>query len=494
MSTRGRLITRHAAAVQQHPQHALGDVEVGDRPLAERAHGHDVAGGAADHLPRLGADGQHLAAAGVVGDDRRLVQDDALTLGVDQGVRRAQVDRQVARHLDHGRRAGATSSAAKASVTWSVVASSDGGSFDQGTGEPEEGEGESGDQLKDYHLRGWVPPDQRAWRHPSETGPLAGRRPPYVAPTVRTTAPGRRAAWVTTLVVRTGAAAALVSGGLMLSSQSGPSTPVRLSAPPRPSTTRSIVRLEVESSGSDAYGCGVVVAPGGLIATNATLLAGARKRDRDHRVRQARGRELVAIDPHSDVGVVRVQASLPVAALRRLERGPARDAAPSRWRSPRSRPVRRSRCGGTRPSTRRATRWRPAPDRAWSAWSRPRPRASCRRGRSSWSMTAPSSGSSTAGGVPSVGDGAVFLPGEFVRQVATELVADGKVLHGWLGISGTNPAPANPRVRSSPPSIPRARRTTASKTATSSRRSTGDGSARWPISARGSTCWRLARG
>ena len=86
----------HADALQQQPDHALGDVEVGDGAAAQRPHGDDVAGRAADHLPGLVAHGQHLAALAVEGDDRRLVQHDAPALGVHQGVGGAEVDGQVA--------------------------------------------------------------------------------------------------------------------------------------------------------------------------------------------------------------------------------------------------------------------------------------------------------------------------------------------------------------------------------------------------------------
>ncbi len=55
-------------------------------------------GRAAEHLLRLGADGEHAAAAARVllhRDDRGLVADDALALDVDQGVGGAQIDRQI---------------------------------------------------------------------------------------------------------------------------------------------------------------------------------------------------------------------------------------------------------------------------------------------------------------------------------------------------------------------------------------------------------------
>src|SRR5262249_5017924 len=41
-------------------QHRLGDLEVGDHAVAQRAHRLDVAGRAAQHLLGFAADGQHL--------------------------------------------------------------------------------------------------------------------------------------------------------------------------------------------------------------------------------------------------------------------------------------------------------------------------------------------------------------------------------------------------------------------------------------------------
>ena len=87
-----------ADALQQQADHPLGDLEVGDRAAAQRTHGDDVAGRAADHLPRLATGGQHLAGLAVEGDDRRLVEHDAAALHVDERVRRPEVDGEVTCH------------------------------------------------------------------------------------------------------------------------------------------------------------------------------------------------------------------------------------------------------------------------------------------------------------------------------------------------------------------------------------------------------------
>ena len=103
MSTRVRLNLLTPARRKSKPDHALGDVEVGDGALAQGTLGHDVTGGPTDHLPGLVADGQHFVRPRVERDHRGLVEDDAVASGVDQGVRRAQVDGEVTRHCRHRR-------------------------------------------------------------------------------------------------------------------------------------------------------------------------------------------------------------------------------------------------------------------------------------------------------------------------------------------------------------------------------------------------------
>ena len=80
--------------------HLLGDFEVGDDAVAQRADGLDVAGRAAQHHLGLVADGQHLLLALFLGDGdhRRLVEDDAAALDIDQRIGGPQVDRHVRGH------------------------------------------------------------------------------------------------------------------------------------------------------------------------------------------------------------------------------------------------------------------------------------------------------------------------------------------------------------------------------------------------------------
>ena len=77
-------------------EHLFGDFEVGDDAVLHGLDGHDVAGGAAQHLLGLFADGFHFTGVLVDGDDGGLVDDDALAGGEDQGVGGAEIDGQVA--------------------------------------------------------------------------------------------------------------------------------------------------------------------------------------------------------------------------------------------------------------------------------------------------------------------------------------------------------------------------------------------------------------
>ena len=87
----------HARALEQQADHALRDLEVGDRAAAQWPHRDDVARRAADHLPRLLTHREHVLRAAVERDDRRLVQDDAAPARVHEGVRGTEIDREVAR-------------------------------------------------------------------------------------------------------------------------------------------------------------------------------------------------------------------------------------------------------------------------------------------------------------------------------------------------------------------------------------------------------------
>ena len=80
--------------------HLLGDIDVGDDAVAQRADGLDLVGRLAHHQLGVVADRLDLLdpVDGLDRDDRRLVQDDAAPAHVDQSVCGPEIDRHVVRH------------------------------------------------------------------------------------------------------------------------------------------------------------------------------------------------------------------------------------------------------------------------------------------------------------------------------------------------------------------------------------------------------------
>jgi hypothetical protein len=76
-------------------QHLLGDLEVGDHPVAQRPRGRDRRGRAADHPLGVGPHGMDLAGGDVRGDHRGFGHDDAPPAHVDERVGSPEVDRHV---------------------------------------------------------------------------------------------------------------------------------------------------------------------------------------------------------------------------------------------------------------------------------------------------------------------------------------------------------------------------------------------------------------
>ena len=78
-------------------QHLLGDFEVRDDAVFHRLDGDDIAGRAAQHFLGFLADRFDFAGGFVQRDDGRLVDDDAFTLGENEGIGGAKIDGKVGR-------------------------------------------------------------------------------------------------------------------------------------------------------------------------------------------------------------------------------------------------------------------------------------------------------------------------------------------------------------------------------------------------------------
>ncbi len=338
---------------------------------------------------------------------------------------------------------------------------------------PEEGaEGAEGaPEGTDPPLRGWIDPEDRLWRHPSEIA-----APGPEAPVLLNAPQGHPYRGAVMVLIGVGAVMAVVAWVVVLlspasqrplqgaTSDTDAAAPLTTLAGPQnavPAAAQaaghSMVELQVATGHGTAALIGVAVAEGGLVATTADLLGGVRRVVMVGPGGKPEPATVVATDPASDIALVDVPEDLPVAPF-------ADDSNLS---------------GGS-------------PDLTLSFVSA--------GGRTlalhctSGSVTAAGSAiaSGPAGGMPSItsspsapmvaaGDPLLnaagdvvgilydptpgtspfgtFLPSQLVVGVADDLRSKDRVVHGWLGVSGTNtPDDRGARVEQVQPNGPAAGR------------------------------------
>jgi S1-C subfamily serine protease len=197
---------------------------------------------------------------------------------------------------------------------------------DPGSAEPGPEEGGAGPDEPDTPQRGWIDPDDRIWRHPSEVTQEEGDAP------VRLHAPPQHQ-YRGALMVLVGAAAVIAVAAwvvvllspaskspLTTPTTSGPGTPISTLAGPQntlPAAAEqaghSMVQLQAETPHGMVKLIGMAVAEGGLVVTTADLLGGVQK---IHMVGPAGRLEpatVVGMDKPSDVALVNVPEDVPVA-------------------------------------------------------------------------------------------------------------------------------------------------------------------------------------
>ena len=199
---------------------------------------------------------------------------------------------------------------------------------------PGEG-GSSGPDDPDSPQRGWIDPDDRLWRHPSE---IAGPGPdrdvpngPGVASVVNSPT-GHQYRTAVMVLVGVGAVMAVVAWVIVLLSPpsehplesatqdtaaTGPLTTLAgpQNAVPAVAVTagHSIVELRATTALGTVPLIGVAVAEGGLVATTADLLGGLRRIVMVGPGGKLEAASVVAVDKTSDIALVNVPADLPVA-------------------------------------------------------------------------------------------------------------------------------------------------------------------------------------
>lgn len=322
--------------------------------------------------------------------------------------------------------------------------------------EPGPDEHGGGAEEADAPLRGWVDPDDRLWRHPSEVG--AGRP---ASPMLLNAPPRHPARNVLMVLVGLAAAAAAAASALFLMSPDAPRTvehAAPVTATDMPLTTlagtqntvpvaaqaagHAMVELQVTTAHGSVTIAGIAVAEGGLVATAADPLGGAEQLVAVGPDGDRQRASVVARDATSDVALVDVHQDLPVAPFAddggltpgvadlTLSFAPASGAAPAVQATPGAisavgSAITTGPAGGlasitSTPDVTTAATPAAAGDPLLNA-----------NGSVVGLLYGPAGGTST------------FLPASLVVGVADDLRSTDKVVHGWLGVSGTDATTQN---------------------------------------------------
>jgi S1-C subfamily serine protease len=300
----------------------------------------------------------------------------------------------------------------------------------------------------DAALRGWIDPDDRLWRHPSElairAGRAAGARP------ILTRHP--RA----TLLI--GAAATLAAVAWTIVLLSPPSdhaslSPASTSAAEIPVTTLAVQGVAVPAS-ADAAGhsmvqlravtshgtislVGVAVAEGGLVATTADGLVGLRSISLiDSSGRRSKA-SVLAVDNASDIALVSVPDDIPVAPF-------ADDAALSEGSTAMTLSVATPVAQTVTLHCQEGTVTGVDTEIA-SGWAKGMPVITSAATAVNQQPGDPllNQAGSVIGLLYTSGPSSTYLPTSLVLGVADDLRSMGRVVHGWLGVKGDTASGSN---------------------------------------------------
>ena len=352
------------------------------------------------------------------------------------------------------------------------------------TGEPDEG-GETDEDLD--RIRGWVHPDDRLWRHPSEIGssPRGPGRPGggSVQPDTDSVLLagghlGRRGAapWLicgSLCIAIVVAAVAVVVADTSEGSITATTTALPLRTPPttEPGTSMSdetaeldarvskvrpsTVALHVVRAGGSSDVMGVVAEAGGIVVTTGRAVSGetgiTAVEPNGTRVAAA----VLAVDPISDLAVVQIEDDLPAASFDPASPGAGSTAmAIALQPHPHAVPTPLVYAG-----TVVAAGTTVAGDRATATFASMAVRVPL--GRSDLGSPLIDEGGNVAGLLDvttgsGADQGAVFLPAELVAGVVRQLVSSGAVDQGWFGAEGwpTTETAAVSATEASVPSVP----------------------------------------
>jgi serine protease Do len=314
---------------------------------------------------------------------------------------------------------------------------------------------EGGPEDEDSASNGWIDPDDRLWRHPSEVagGPGIAGATTGPGPGPLATTGDQRRNRIMLLVGAMAVAAAAVWIGILLTqdvpqptktsvsdaASDAPLTTLAGTSTPIPAAAMAAGDAMVELRATTDHGTftlvGVAVAEGGQVATTASDLSGLRSIDMvgpDGRLLHS---SVVAVDQKSDIALVNVPDDLPVPAFSDdvgLSNGSVDMTLTTATTS--SGAVTLRAASGTVTAIGQAI---------------PSGPASGMPGITSSALGVPAragdlllNGSGAVLGIYYPGDTAssasTFLPTELVLGVADDLRSSGQVNQGWLGISGSD--------------------------------------------------------
>jgi S1-C subfamily serine protease len=194
------------------------------------------------------------------------------------------------------------------------------------SGEPGPQEGGPDPEEPEARLRGWIDPDDRLWRHPSEQVPVV-RAGPVLSPP-----PKRRSRGTLMILIGAGAVAAVGAFLVVLLSPSSQpplagsghnaesdATLTTLTTPERgvPAAAQPAAKSTVELQATTAHGnvtlIGVAVADGGLVVTTASLLSDVRSISMVGSGGKLERASIVGTDATSDIALVAVPEDVPLA-------------------------------------------------------------------------------------------------------------------------------------------------------------------------------------
>ncbi len=305
----------------------------------------------------------------------------------------------------------------------------------------------------DPALRGWIDPDDRLWRHPSELAARAtrsaGTRPPLLSRHPRATlliggaAALAAVAWAIVLLAPTPE-----PNGLSRATESAsdiPQTTLAARTETVPTLAQAAGQSMVQLRAVTTHGVvplvGVAVAEGGLVATTADSLSGLQSISMIASDGRSYRASLVGVDDASDIALVSVPDDVPVAPF-------ADDATLSEGNadmmltvdSPPAGTVTLHCEGGTVTGIDTAIA---------SGWAKGMPGITSVATAVDQQPGDPllNQAGAVIGILYSAGPTSTYLPTQLVLGVADDLRSTGKVVHGWLGVEGaTAPGASGVRV------------------------------------------------